>query len=431
MFPSLEDWCPTGNARDVPGKVEVFECDYGRYMIRYTRWSKGADRYGYLNAANPGYRSSRWWIEGHMAGRTWKSFEDDPAESQPYQWSAAYRYHPFSVSVEGVDESAPCRRHRSLIRHRPEPNRPPMTDVPAYHEHGLQIFGGDSKCEYLPNHSPIVVGRAEAAGLRVSHDLVSRRHVQLVYDGGWVLEDLHSTNGTWRGGERVSRLALTGDVRVRLGDPHDGPELRLVARDDPARTRTSLTTDRRCVIGRDPNSWLPVDDPMASWKHAAIERNGSEWVIEDLRSTNQTVVNGSPVSYRRLAAGDRVLIGNSTLEFDGGGLSLVTGSRFAVEHASLSLKDGRRIVDDVSFAMSRPSLVAVIGPSGAGKSSLLRLVTGQLPPTHGSVSLDGATMTSQRRAHRGRIGVVPKTPWPTDLSPLDRPSSSPLGSACP
>jgi ABC-type multidrug transport system ATPase subunit len=147
---------------------------------------------------------------------------------------------------------------------------------------------------------------------------------------------------------------------------------------------------------------------MVSWRHARlVRRDGSTW-LEDLGSTNATLVNGRPVERHELADGDRILVGNTSLLFSGGTLHPDVETGFRVDRASLALKNGRRIVDDVSFSMAEPSLVAVIGPSGAGKSSLLRLVTGQIEPSSGAVSLHHATMTSQRRAHRGQIGVVPQ-----------------------
>ena len=270
----------------------------------------------------------------------------------------------------------------------------------------LDVAGCPAR-DYLPQHAPIVVGRDEAVGVQVAHELVSRKHFRVVWEEGWYIEDLHSTNGTWVEGARINRVPVTGTINIRLGDPSTGPELRLSSTTN-GDAGESAAPKTRWVVGRDPRCEFPLDDPMASWRHAAAEHDGDGWVLRDLRSTNQTIVNGMPVREQRLRPGDRILIGNTTLEFDGATISEVTGSRFVVERATLALRDGRRIVDAVTFAINKPSLVAVIGPSGAGKSSLLRLVTGQLPPTDGSVSLDGATMTSQRRAHRGQIGVVPQ-----------------------
>ncbi len=261
------------------------------------------------------------------------------------------------------------------------------------------------KC--APVDAPIVLGRDELAEVQVLHELVSRRHAQLVFRGEWLLEDLQSTNGVWRNGERVDRLRLSGEVSVRLGDPATGPEVRFIAPVGELLS-TPLDASQWGLVGRDPRAWVSLGDPVASWHHARLELEGGDCYIQDLGSTNQTIVNGSAVHRQRIVEGDQVLIGNSLLEFDGINLASVGGSRFAAVNASLVIKGGQRIVDDVSFAITKPSLVAVIGPSGAGKSSLLRLVTGQVPPTSGSVTLDGATMVSQRRAHRGLIGVVPQ-----------------------
>ena len=53
--------------------------------------------------------SQPWQVSGEAAGLQWFSVEQDPAEEQPYQWSAEYAGLPFSLSVEGetsADRSA-------------------------------------------------------------------------------------------------------------------------------------------------------------------------------------------------------------------------------------------------------------------------------------------------------------------------------------
>ncbi|MCI0546484.1 MAG: ABC transporter ATP-binding protein [Candidatus Rokubacteria bacterium] len=48
---------------------------------------------------------------------------------------------------------------------------------------------------------------------------------------------------------------------------------------------------------------------------------------------------------------------------------------------------------DISFAVDRGELVALVGPSGCGKSTLLRVVAGLRPPTRGRAAIDGEAVT--------------------------------------
>jgi hypothetical protein len=67
-------------------------------------------------------------------------------------------------------------------------------------------------------------------------------------------------------------------------------------------------------VGKDPNSQLQVDDPMASRMHAVIEVNGPDDVtLTDLGNEPVTHVNGAPVNKCKLGVGDQVLIGSTKI----------------------------------------------------------------------------------------------------------------------
>jgi Protein of unknown function (DUF3662)/FHA domain len=68
-------------------------------------------------------------------------------------------------------------------------------------------------------------------------------------------------------------------------------------------------------IGRSDQSDIALSDPGVSRNHARVLREGDDFIVEDLRSTNGTEVNGQPVRRRRLADGDVVKLASSTLQF--------------------------------------------------------------------------------------------------------------------
>lgn len=76
---------------------------------------------------------------------------------------------------------------------------------------------------------------------------------------------------------------------------------------------------------------------------------------------------------------------------------------------------GFSALQGVSFAVDAHQFICILGPSGSGKSTLLRILGGLLPPSRGSVILDGAPITGPSR----RVGFVFQDanlmPWRTVL----------------
>ncbi|WP_134663420.1 MULTISPECIES: ABC-F family ATP-binding cassette domain-containing protein [unclassified Amycolatopsis] len=58
-------------------------------------------------------------------------------------------------------------------------------------------------------------------------------------------------------------------------------------------------------------------------------------------------------------------------------------------HLRYVLPDGRPLLGDVSFRVGEGAVVALVGPNGAGKTTLLRMLSGELKPDEGSVTVSG------------------------------------------
>jgi len=69
----------------------------------------------------------------------------------------------------------------------------------------------------------------------------------------------------------------------------------------------------RFVIGRGVDADLAVAEPTISRLHAALEREGGGFALQDLGSTNGTRVNGRRETQARLRDGDEIELGRLQL----------------------------------------------------------------------------------------------------------------------
>lgn len=71
------------------------------------------------------------------------------------------------------------------------------------------------------------------------------------------------------------------------------------------------------VLGRLKSNDIEVRDTKASRKHTRVGRAGGVWVVEDLKSSNGTFVNGEKIEARvELHAGDTIAIGKTVYRFE-------------------------------------------------------------------------------------------------------------------
>ncbi len=89
-------------------------------------------------------------------------------------------------------------------------------------------------------------------------------------------------------------------------------------------------------------------------------------------------------------------------------------SIIAVEHLTKRYPT-YEAVSDLSFQMAKGEVVGFLGVNGAGKSTTIKMLTGSLPPTSGSISIAGFDLARSPLKAKRNIGYLPEVPplYPT------------------
>lgn len=83
--------------------------------------------------------------------------------------------------------------------------------------------------------------------------------------------------------------------------------------------------------------------------------------------------------------------------------------RMSLKISNLSKYYGRqKAVDQISFSVNDGEIVGFLGPNGAGKSTTMKIITGFLPPSEGSVEIMGESVTDYPMSVKRNIGYLPE-----------------------
>lgn len=92
-----------------------------------------------------------------------------------------------------------------------------------------------------------------------------------------------------------------------------------------------------------------------------------------------------------------------------------------IEAQALSRRYGDFLaVDNVSFAIGQGEIVGLLGHNGAGKTTIMKMLTGYLEPSAGSVMVDGVVVEDDRQRVQAQLGYLPENlPLYPELSVAD------------
>ncbi|UCC48017.1 MAG: FHA domain-containing protein [Gemmatimonadota bacterium] len=179
------------------------------------------------------------------------------------------------------------------------------------------------------------VGRANANTLRIRDDRIAAHHVRIERENSrYVLEvtavDARTTlNGAQlQMGERRplndGDMIGLADLEFRFINDRSGVLSRLWVVAGVHRGKAFRIENAEVQIGRATDNDVQFPDRSVSRHHCRIRRRGEIWWIEDLGSTNGTIVHGTPLrTPQQLQHGDEVVAGFSKFLFQEGDRPLV------------------------------------------------------------------------------------------------------------
>lgn len=92
-----------------------------------------------------------------------------------------------------------------------------------------------------------------------------------------------------------------------------------------------------------------------------------------------------------------------------------------IEVKNLTKRFGSKVaVDNISFEVRTGEVLGFLGPNGAGKSTTMRMVTGFLPSSEGSIKIAGTDIADDEIGAKSKIGYLPESaPLYNDMSVKD------------
>lgn len=319
-----------------------------------------------------------------------------------------------------------------------------------YQQSTIKLFisvdgGAEQEVEVSQDEIFVGAGADNTIQMRDSKRTVSRKHLRLITEGNRIyVEDLGSTNGTFLG-DKSNRLPANKPIRVKDGDIlWLGPNVRLrlkvsVGRAVPGkakktvvgkipygelddstdevlrrRRKLEIPTGRSVIVGRESDCDITVDHPQVSRHHAKITLQMGGILVEDLRSTNGTFVNGKRVVRELMGEGDILGIGPVAFSISPKMGTIVEerlpgeGVRLDGRKLTRVLKSGKCILPPTDLTIMPGEFMGILGASGSGKTTLMTLLNGSVIPTGGFVWLNGLEMVSHYSYLKQQIGYVPQ-----------------------
>lgn len=176
-------------------------------------------------------------------------------------------------------------------------------------------------------------------------------------------------------------------------------------------------TKERTTIGRKPHNDIQIDNLAVSGEHAVIVTILNDSFLEDLGSTNGTVVNGNPIKKHFLQNNDVIELGKYKLKFIGDAAPAAAGEKADFEKTMVLRPSAMR-------AATEQAKVAAGGASGSGPGGGVQAAVAQRAA---AVQQAPATATASGFADKdAKPAPAPAAAPPSSPAPAAKPGQ-PLG----
>ncbi|NBC49690.1 MAG: ATP-binding cassette domain-containing protein [Gammaproteobacteria bacterium] len=247
-------------------------------------------------------------------------------------------------------------------------------------------------------------GRLHLLGGRVQ--LAPEDDAPLLINGAPVTGPASLSDGDWIAfGETL--------IQVRFASEAVAEQTQGSARDGQA----AAMQGNDLVIGRLAGCGLQIDSPLISREHARLSLREDSVLVEDLKSTNGTWVNGARIAGPTpIHPGDRIAFASFVYLFTGTALvPAEAGNRVRVAAQALSrvvtdrtTGEPRYLLSGIDLVIEPGEFVVIFGTSGSGKSTLLDALNGRRPASSGQVTYNGVDLYRSFDLFRAGIGYVPQ-----------------------
>jgi ABC-type multidrug transport system ATPase subunit/pSer/pThr/pTyr-binding forkhead associated (FHA) protein/uncharacterized membrane protein len=281
-------------------------------------------------------------------------------------------------------------------------------------------IAGQAPKIYTLTNPRVTIGRLEDNEIVIDSRIVSRHHAYLerVQDGYVLTVIPEASNPVLFDGRPLSapHKLQHGDI-TRIGSLDPGMMVSMTYVDPTHAAETQATpikfSEKNLIqIGRDASNDVVLDSPKVSRYHAQIERVGQRHRVTDLRSTNGTYVNDTPVEGDVwLQQSDVIRVGSFRFVMGEDELGQYDESHgLHVDALDLNkwVRKDLNILQDISLTFKPREFIAVVGQSGGGKSTLVDAIAGYRPATQGVVLVNGTNIYSNFDVVQNEIGYVPQ-----------------------